>query len=118
MQAQQERFDDNCYELTELRRFRDEYVIVNHPDEVSHYYEVAPQVVSKIDEHKDSANIYQLMYENMVLPAVRLFRSGEVEEAYKVYKAYSDCLESRFVLIDNRLITRNQILEKDSKGGE
>jgi hypothetical protein len=108
MQAQQESFDDDCYELTELRRFRDEYVRVNHPDAVSRYYEVAPQVVSIIDGREDSAGIYRLMYENMVLPTVTLFRNGEVEEAYRVYKTYSDGLEERFVSTGGGLTTEHE----------
>lgn len=38
----QEKFDDNCYELTILRWFRDNFV---SKEDIEHYYEVAPIIV-------------------------------------------------------------------------
>ncbi|MDR0593511.1 MAG: hypothetical protein LBG60_09735 [Bifidobacteriaceae bacterium] len=97
MEALQDEFDDDCHELTELRRFRDEYVTATHPAAVARYYEVAPQVVSRIEEREDSEAIYRAMYEDMVLPTITLFLDGKPENAYRVYKTYSDALEERFV---------------------
>ena len=37
-----ENFDDNCYELTVLRWFRDNFV---SKEDIKHYYEVAPIIV-------------------------------------------------------------------------
>ena len=51
----QENFDDNCYELTVLRWFRDNFV---SKEDVIHYYEVAPIVVEKINASSDSKKIY------------------------------------------------------------
>lgn len=37
-------FDDNCYELTTLRWFRDTYV---SKDDIDKYYNIAPRIVKK-----------------------------------------------------------------------
>jgi len=47
----QENFDDNCYELTVLRWFRDNYVL---SEDIEHYYDVAPVIVEAIDQEKNS----------------------------------------------------------------
>jgi hypothetical protein len=97
MQAQQEDFDDDCFELTVLRRFRDEYVSVIHPDAVRRYYEIAPRVVDAIDAREDRATLYQEILERMVYPTVTLVGSGRLEEAYEVYQTYSESLERRLL---------------------
>ena len=43
----QEKFDDNCYELTVLRWFRDNFV---PKEDIEHYYEVAPIIVEAINK--------------------------------------------------------------------
>ena len=42
----QENFDDNCYELTVLRWFRDNFV---SKEDKEHYYEIAPIIVETIN---------------------------------------------------------------------
>lgn len=41
----QKNFDDNCYELTVLRWFRDNFV---SKEDIEHYYNVAPIIVKKL----------------------------------------------------------------------
>ena len=45
----QEKFDDNCYELTVLRWFRDNFV---SKEDIKHYYEVAPIIVENINNEE------------------------------------------------------------------
>ena len=42
-----ENFDDNCYELTVLRWFRDNFV---SKEDKEHYYEVAPIIIMKLPQ--------------------------------------------------------------------
>ncbi len=51
----QEGFDDNCYELTVLRWFRDNFV---SKEDIEHYYKVAPIIVEAINEEEKSDIIY------------------------------------------------------------
>ena len=41
------KFDDNCYELSVLRWFRDNFVT---KEDIEHYYEVAPIIVEIINK--------------------------------------------------------------------
>ena len=57
-------FDDNCYELTVLRWFRDNFVF---EEDIKHYYKIAPVIVEAIDkeQHRDvykrqSLNCYRI----------------------------------------------------------
>ena len=45
----QENFDDNCYELTVLRWFRDNFV---SKEDIKHYYDVAPIIVENINNEE------------------------------------------------------------------
>ena len=53
-------FDDNCYELTVLRWFRDNFV---SKEDIEHYYKVAPIIVEAINEEEKSDIIYDYMRE-------------------------------------------------------
>jgi hypothetical protein len=97
VQALQDEFDDDCWELTELRRFRDEYVEPNHADDVRRYYEVAPRVVQAIDASPDATVAYSQIYRDMVTETVTRFKQGDNEGAYLVYKQYVRALEERYL---------------------
>lgn len=78
-----ERFDDNCYELTILRWFRDNFV---SKEEVEMYYEVAPKIVEAINDNEESDFIYDYIYNHIVDYCVKQIELGNYEAAYKRYK--------------------------------
>ena len=57
-------FDDNCYELTVLRRFRVNFV---PKEDVDHYYDIAPIIVESINNSENANAIYKYIYDNIVL---------------------------------------------------
>lgn len=59
----QDKFDDNCYELTVLRWFRDNFV---SKEDIEHYYEIAPIIVEDINKEEKSDVIYNYIYDNIV----------------------------------------------------
>lgn len=79
---------DDCPELTEMRRFRDTYVLQRKDgrEDVATYYRLAPQVVRRINSRPDAEEIWKKVYENMVLPCLEHIRRGENEQAYRMYK--------------------------------
>lgn len=80
-------FDDNCLELTLLRQVRDEY-IANLPDGaevLAAYREYAPQYVQLIEAQPDSEKIWQELYTDFILPAVRYAQDGLFKKAYLTY---------------------------------
>lgn len=80
-------FDDNCLELTLLRQVRDEY-IANLPEGaklLAAYREYAPQYVTLINAQPDSEKIWQELYTDFILPAVRYAQDGLFKKAYLTY---------------------------------
>ena len=89
----QEKFDDNCYELTILRWFRDNFV---SKEDIEHYYEVAPLIVETINKEEKSGIIYDYIYDNIVNYCVEQIEQGNYEAAYNRYKNSVLVLEEQF----------------------
>lgn len=87
-------FDDNCYELTMLRWFRDEFV---SKEDTEHYYEVAPIIVEIINKEEKSDIIYDYIYDNIVDYCVKQIEQGNYDKAYNRYKNSVLTLEEQFV---------------------
>lgn len=99
----QDKFDDNCYELTVLRWFRDNFV---SKEDIEHYYEVAPLIVETIDKDEKSAMVYDYIYDNIVDYCVEQIELGNYEAAYSRYKNSVLVLEEQFAkpVLTNRLV--------------
>lgn len=90
----QESFNDNCYELTVLRWFRDNFV---SQEDIEHYYQTAPVIVAGIDNCGKGANIaYDYIYENVVRACVEAIENGDYKFAYERYKSTTLALEEQF----------------------
>ena len=89
----QEKFDDNCYELTVLRWFRDNFV---SKEDIEHYYEVAPVIVETINKEKKPGIIYDYIYDNIVNYCVEQIEQGNYEAVYNRYKNSVLALEEQF----------------------
>lgn len=77
------KFDDNCYELTVLRWFRDNFV---SNEDVSHYYMTAPMIVCEIDKDENSDIVYDYIYDSVIAVCVEAIENGDYEFAYSRYK--------------------------------
>ena len=99
----QEKFDDNCYELTVLRWFRDNFV---SKEDKEHYYEVAPIIVETINKEEQSGIIYDYIYDNIVDYCVEQIEQGHYDKAYSRYKNSVLTLEEQFArpLLEKRLV--------------
>lgn len=89
----QEKFDDNCYELTILRWFRDNFV---SKEDIEHYYEVAPIIVESINNEERAYIIYDYIYDNVVDYCVEQIEQGNFDKAYSRYKNSVLTLEEQF----------------------
>ena len=89
----QENFDDNCYELTVLRWFRDNFV---SKEDIEHYYEVAPIIVETINKEEKSDVIYNYIYDNIVDYCVEQIEQMNYDKAYNRYKNSFLTLEEQF----------------------
>lgn len=99
----EDRYEDNCYELTILRWFRDNFVL---EEDINHYYEVAPIIVEAINKEEKSDIIYNYIYDNVVDYCVVQIENGNYTEAYNRYKNSIIALEEQYLKIvsKNRLI--------------
>lgn len=99
----QELFDDNCYELTVLRWFRDNFVT---KEDIKHYYEIASIIVETINNEKQKDLIYDYIYDNIVDYCIKQIENGNYIAAYNRYKSSILTLEEHFArpMLEQRLI--------------
>ena len=85
---------DDCFELLVLRHFRDGYVIAmpNGPDEVQNYYDLAPRIVTAINNRADRIALYELIFNSIVSPCVKFISAGLPDKAFDLYKTQTQHL--------------------------
>lgn len=93
MRHMQEKFDDNCDELTTLRWFRDKFV---SKEDKEHYYVIAPIIVEAIDEIDNNNKIYEYIYNNVIKSCVDAIKLGNYEFAYNKYRNMVLTFEEEF----------------------
>lgn len=89
---------DDCHELQILRRFRDEW-LKKQPDGVlliAQYYEIAPKIVAAIDAREDRPEVYKGIYEELVLPCVKMIKDKNFQIALELYQKYTLRLEEKY----------------------
>ena len=90
---------DDCEELTILRDFRDNW-LKQQPggaEEIAEYYMTAPQIVAEINKQADAREIWNELYDALVVPCVKLIRCGKMERARERYKGVALELKEKYV---------------------
>ncbi|WP_052706166.1 CFI-box-CTERM domain-containing protein [Vibrio galatheae] len=80
--------EDNCWELTTLRQYRDGF-LMNTPNGkklVEQYYVIAPTIVDKLKHHSSRKRIYLTMYWQYIVPCSLLIKLGLNNIALGLYK--------------------------------
>lgn len=79
---------DDCDELTMLRAFRDGYMksTAAGEDDIREYYEIAPQIVAKINQLSDANQVWQKIYDQVIVRTVDLIKQDKSDAAYTLYK--------------------------------
>lgn len=80
---------DDCYELTEFRKLRDEYMLKDnrHKKLVDRYYEIAPDIVEGINARPNSDRIYERLNKKYLFPALEAIKNGQFERAVMIYRS-------------------------------
>lgn len=88
--------DDNSYELTTMRKFRDEFMKATPAGKelVANYYEVAPKVVAKLSNRPDAKEFYADIYNSYLAPAIAAIEAGDNYKALSIYRAMSQHAEA------------------------
>lgn len=81
-------YEDDCEELTLLRKFRDDYMMNTGDGErmVNEYYECAPGIVGAINTMADSDRIYRGMYDKYIRPCVEMIKCEKLEDCLEHYR--------------------------------
>ncbi len=79
--------EDDCEELTLLRKFRDGYLLnlEQGPDIIAQYYRIAPAIVASINKSPDAREIYDSLYD-VIRRCVDKIKQGENEETFYIYR--------------------------------
>lgn len=79
---------DDCYELSLLRSFRDDYLLQSPDGEamVHEYYDVAPSIVKHIGRREDADQIYEDIWQQYLSPCIRLIEADRKEECVELYR--------------------------------
>ena len=85
---------DDCYELTLLRKFRDEWLInqIDGNDLIRKYYETAPSIVEKIDLLNNSREIYTYLNDEYICKCIKYIEENEYEKCKIKYIEMMDYL--------------------------
>lgn len=77
---------DDCYELTTLRRYRDEFLKSTSSGQqlVNEYYLIAPKIVKKINDSENRDEYYQYIF-SIVNKCVKLIENNEYEKTKDEY---------------------------------
>jgi hypothetical protein len=89
---------DDCYELQTLRNFRDTYMksSIQGNELVANYYNIAPPIVRKINRLENKNEVYDYIYQTLVLPSLHYIELGEKKKAMEYYKEYTQSLNDLF----------------------
>ncbi len=90
---------DDCYELTQLRKFRDNYLAKTSEGQqcIEEYYKIAPIIVTNIDKSPDKEKTYSFIYSKIV-QCVKHIECNENEKVFELYKAMTISLSQQFLI--------------------
>jgi len=87
--------DDNSYELTTMRKFRDGFMKATPVGQelIQDYYNKAPAVVAAINARPDAKAVYGAIYDGYLAPAIRAIEAGDNYGALTIYREMSQAAE-------------------------
>jgi len=83
---------DDGETLTKLRKFRDEYM-VDKPEEVQEYYDIAPKIIEAINDDKEWKWI-----EDQIQKAIAYIDEEKQDDAYATYKNMVSTLKEKWLV--------------------
>ncbi len=90
---------DDCYELSLLRNFRDDYLIHASNEGgalVREYYNIAPTIVKHINRLSNAAEVYQSIWEKYLKSCIELIEANKKEECKDLYIKMVKTLKDKF----------------------
>ena len=89
---------DDCHELQTLRAFRDSYIrsLDNGNAMIARYYEIAPEIVARIQAQPNAADILAGLYQRVV-ESVKLVEANQYPDALQNYITVVQELEAEYL---------------------
>jgi hypothetical protein len=89
---------DDCWELTSLRQLRDVHMKPTPQGNalIEEYYRIAPGIVQEVSTRSNRQDIWNLVFEDMVVPVVALTEAGRLDEAVSHYAEYATWMKQAF----------------------
>lgn len=90
---------DDCYELTLLRDYRDNYLVKSEEGAslVKTYYDIAPTIVKRISRDEHANEVYHNLWNQYLSPCVTLIEKGAVEECKDKYTEMVHSLKEKYL---------------------
>lgn len=91
---------DDCYELTLLREYRDNYLLNETEDGtqiIQEYYDIAPTIVKRIGKEEDATLIYQGIWEDYLQPCIHYIEEDQNEVSKELYTAMVKELANKYI---------------------
>ena len=95
---------DNCYELTLLRNYRDDYLTKQPEGEelIRAYYDMAPTIVKHIGQREDAAQIYESIWKEYLSPCISMIEEGDQEGCQDLYIKMVENLKEEYFYLERR----------------
>ncbi|SHH23804.1 CFI-box-CTERM domain-containing protein [Clostridium grantii] len=89
---------DDCYELTTLRQFRDEWLCYQPEGKklITEYYDIAPMIVNKLQELSVKDVIYNELWNNYISSCIRHIENNEYQRCKELYISMVSYLKKMF----------------------
>lgn len=91
---------DDCYELSLLRTYRDEYLLKETEDGASmvqEYYDMAPTIVKRINREENAKVIYQDIWSEYLQPCIHFIEEEQQSDAKELYCNMVNDLANKFL---------------------
>lgn len=90
--------EDDCYELTAFRHFRDSYMLETEERRalVEEYYRIAPVIVTSINLDSDSELTYQNIWARYLMPCLKAIEEDKSEDCERYYSLMVNTLKSKY----------------------
>lgn len=91
---------DDCYELTTLREFRDQW-LSHQPggaELIEEYYSIAPVIVERLNEASGKDHIYNDLWNDYISPCIGYIENNDLESCRTLYISMVNYLKEMFDL--------------------
>lgn len=91
--------DDDCEELVEFKRLRDNYILKQEDGEsiISTYYKIAPSIVEAIEKSEKTSEEYMFLWENYIQVCYNHLLNGEYEKVKCKYIEMVEFLSDKYL---------------------